>query len=97
MPIQRRLPKFGFTSPNRVEYKGINVSALQTLSEKLGINEINLDTLREAGYVSKNQPVKILGNGEIAAKLNVTANAFSKSAVSKIEAAGGTTTTIEFK
>lgn len=89
MPINRRLPKFGFTNPNRVEYKGINVAVLQALSEKIGAREINIDTLREAGFISKNQLVKILGNGELSAKLDVTANAFSKSAIAKIEAAGG--------
>ena len=95
MPIQRRLPKFGFTNPNRVEYKGINVSALQTLSEKINSNVITVETLREAGFVSKNQLVKVLGGGELTAKIDVTANAFSASAKAKIEAAGGTTTTVE--
>ena len=95
MPIQRRLPKFGFTNPNRVEYKGINVSMLQALSEKLGTAVIDFDTLVESGFVSKKAPVKILGNGELSAKLDVKANAFSKSAIAKIEAAGGTATVIE--
>ncbi|MGM9786475.1 MAG: 50S ribosomal protein L15 [Candidatus Cryptobacteroides sp.] len=95
MPIQRRLPKFGFTNPTRVEYKAINVSALQALSESLNTTAITLDTLREAGFISKNQLVKILGNGELTAKLEVSANAFSKSAIAKIEAVGGTATTIE--
>ena len=95
MPIQRRLPKFGFTNPSRVEYKGINVSVLQALVEKTTVSEITLETLMEAGFVSKNQLVKILGNGELTAKIDVTAHAFSKSAVAKIEAAGGKTTTIE--
>lgn len=89
MPINRRLPKFGFNNPNRVEYKGINVAALQELAEKLNISTIEINTLREAGFISKNQLVKILGNGELTAKLDVTANAFSKSAIAKIEAAGG--------
>lgn len=97
MPIQRRLPKFGFKNPNRVEYKGINVAALQTLSEKLGTDKITFEVLCEAGYVSKNQLVKILGNGEVAAKLDVTAHAFSKAAAEKIAAAGGSTTIIERK
>ncbi|MGN1211944.1 MAG: 50S ribosomal protein L15 [Candidatus Cryptobacteroides sp.] len=95
MPIQRRLPKFGFKNPNRIEYKAINVAALQALAEKSSVDTITLDTLREAGFISKNQLVKILGNGELTAKLDVTANAFSKSAVAKIEAAGGKVTTIE--
>ncbi len=95
MPIQRILPKFGFTNPNRVEYKGINVSTLQTLAEQAGVEVINIETLREAGFVSKNQLVKILGNGELTAKIEVSANAFSKSAIAKIEAAGGKAITIE--
>ena len=95
MPIQRRLPKYGFKNPTRVEYKGINVSALQALAEKNGLSEITLETLMDAGFISRNQLVKILGNGELTLKLDVTAHAFSKSAIAKIEAAGGKTTTIE--
>ena len=94
MPIQRRLPKFGFTNPTRVEYKGINVAVLQTLAEANNLTVINIDTLREAGFINKNQLVKILGNGELTAKLEVSANAFSQSAIAKIEAVGGTATTI---
>ena len=94
MPIQRRLPKFGFTNPNRVEYKGINVATLQALAEARSLTVINIDTLREAGFINKNQLVKILGNGELTIKLEVSANAFSKSAIAKIEAVGGTATTI---
>ena len=95
MPIQRRLPKFGFNNPTRVEYKAINVAALQALHDSLNIDVISIETLREAGFISKNQLVKILGNGELTAKLEVSANAFSKSAIAKIEAVGGTVTTIE--
>ena len=95
MPIQRRLPKFGFTNPNRVEYKGINVSVLQELAEKANLAAINPDILRDAGYVAKNEPVKILGNGDLKAGLEVAAHAFSKSAVEKIDAAGGKTVIIE--
>ena len=95
MPIQRRLPKYGFKNPTRVEYKGINVSALQALAEKNGLSEITLETLMDAGFISRNQLVKILGNGELTLKLDVTAHAFSKSAIAKIEAVGGKTTTIE--
>ena len=94
MPIQRRLPKFGFTNHNRVEYKGINVATLQALAEARSLTVINLETLREAGFINKNQLVKILGNGELTIKLEVSANAFSKSAIAKIEAVGGTATTI---
>ena len=91
MPIQRRLPKFGFKNPTRVEYKAVNLSTLQTLSEK-GLTVIDFDTLVTAGFVSKNDKVKILGNGELTAKLEVTADAFSKSAKEKIEALGGKAT-----
>ena len=94
MPIQRRLPKFGFNNPNRVEYKAINVSVLQALSEKKGLTDITIDTLIDNGLISKKDLVKILGNGELSAKLNVTANAFSKSAIQKIEAAQGTISVI---
>ena len=94
MPIQRRLPKFGFTNPTRVEYKAINVAMLQTLAESHNLSVITVDTLREAGFINKNQLVKVLGNGELTVKLEVSANAFSKSAVAKIEAVGGTATTI---
>ena len=97
MPIQRRLPKFGFNNPTRVEYKGINVSALQQIVEKTGLNVIDLETLKSAGYASGKDLIKILGNGELTAKVEVSAHAFSKSAVEKIEAAGGKTVIIEQK
>ncbi len=93
MPIQRRLPKFGFKNPTRVEYKSVNVSALQALSEAIGKTELNVEDLRSAGLVSKNELVKVLAKGELTAALNVTADAFSKTAVAKIEAAGGKATT----
>ena len=89
MPIQRRLPKFGFKNPTRVEYKAVNVAALQALSEKLGKLEIDVEDLRAAGLAAKNDLIKVLGNGEVKSALAVTADAFSKSAISKIEAAGG--------
>ena len=94
MPIQRRLPKFGFTNPTRVEYKAINVATLQTLAESHNLTVITVDTLREAGFINKKQLVKILGNGDLTVKLEVSANAFSKSAIAKIEAVGGTATTL---
>ena len=94
MPIQRRLPKFGFKNPNRVEYKAVNLSSLQALSEKTGLTTITVDVMIENGLISKKDLVKVLGNGELTAKLDVTANAFSKTAVAKIEAAQGTTTLI---
>ena len=95
MPIQRRLPKFGFNNPTRVEYIAVNLSALQALSEKLGTSVITLDVIKEAGLARQKDLVKGLANGELTAKLEVSANAFSKTAVEKIEAAGGKATKIE--
>ena len=89
MPIQRRLPKYGFNNPTRVEYKAINLDALQALSEKLGTTVITIESIKEAGLAGRKELVKVLGNGELSAKLEITADAFSQSAVSKIEAAGG--------
>jgi large subunit ribosomal protein L15 len=90
MPLQRRVPKFGFVNINRKEYKGINVSTLQELAETRKVTEIDVDLLIEAGLARKNSLVKILGNGELKTKLNVKAHAFSKSAVTAIEALEGT-------
>jgi large subunit ribosomal protein L15 len=90
MPLQRRLPKFGFKNRFRVEYKAINVSVLQTLADKQGVTTIDVQALVDAGYVSKNDLVKILGNGTLTTKLEVTAHAFSKKAIEVIEAAKGT-------
>lgn len=95
MPIQRRLPKFGFNNPTRVEYIAVNLSALQALSEKLGTSVITLDVIKEAGLARQKDLVKVLANGELTAKLEVSADAFSKTAVEKIEAAGGKATKIE--
>lgn len=95
MPLYRQVPKFGFTSPNRVEYKVVNLSALQTLSEKLKTTAITKELLVENGWASKNDLVKVLANGELTAKLDVTADAFSKSAMEKIVALKGTATVIE--
>jgi large subunit ribosomal protein L15 len=95
MPLQRRVPKFGFKNINRKEYKGINISTLQELSEAKKITDIDVDVLIEAGLARKNSLVKILGNGELKAKLNVKAHAFSKSAVEAIEAAKGTVEKID--
>lgn len=89
MPLQRRLPKFGFKNINRVEYKAINIDALQALAEKLQINAIEPSILVENGLAGKNDLVKILGNGALSVKLEVKANAFSKSAEAAIVAAGG--------
>ncbi|MBR3012081.1 MAG: 50S ribosomal protein L15 [Bacteroidales bacterium] len=95
MPIQRRLPKFGFKNPTRVEYKAVNVAAIQALAEAYSVSEISNEDLIRAGLASKNDLIKVLGNGDITSAVTVTANAFSKSAVSKIEAAGGKTIVIE--
>ena len=89
MPIQRRLPKFGFKNINHVEYKAINLSSIQALAEALNTDTIGLAQLREAGLVNKTALVKILGNGTLTAKVAVEANAFSKSAEAAIVAAGG--------
>jgi len=89
MPLQRRLPKVGFKNPNRVEYVGINLDVLQGLAEKYSLAAIDFDALRTHGLVSKNDLVKILGRGELKAKLEVKAHAFSATAQKAIEAAGG--------
>jgi large subunit ribosomal protein L15 len=91
MPLQRRVPKFGFKNINRKEYKAVNVRTLQYLYEKKNISDITPETMREAGLIGKNDLVKILGEGELKAKLNVKAHAFSKKAKEIIEAAQGTT------
>ena len=90
MPLQRRLPKFGFNPIERVEYKGINLFALQALADEKKLSEVSVQTLIDAGMISKKQKVKILAKGELSAKLNVEAHAFSKSAQEAIEKAGGT-------
>jgi large subunit ribosomal protein L15 len=90
MPLQRRVPKYGFKNINRKEYKGINISTLQTLAETHNIELIDFETLIMAGLVSKNALVKILGKGNLEKKLEVHAHAFSKSAVEAIEAKKGT-------
>ena len=90
MPLQRRIPKYGFKNINRKEYKGINIGTIQTLAEEKKLKKINVDTLIEAGLVSKNRLVKILGKGDLSLKLEVEAHAFSKSAIEAIEAKEGT-------
>lgn len=90
MPLQRRVPKYGFKNINRVEYKGINISSLQTLAEKKNLKSIDIKVLIDAGLISKNDKVKILGNGELKTKLTVQAHAFSKSAIEAIESLQGT-------
>ena len=90
MPLQRRVPKFGFRNINRKEYKGINIGVLQELADKRSLTDISVDVMIDAGLVQKNTLVKILGNGELKTKLNVKAHAFSKTAVEAIEALKGT-------
>lgn len=92
MPLQRRLPKFGFKNINRVEYKAINVKTLEELAAKNNLDKVTVADLLAAGLVRKNQPVKVLGVGTLTRKLDVEANAFSKKAEELITAAGGTVT-----
>ena len=91
MPLQRRLPKYGFTNLKSVEYKAVNLSVLEEIATDHQITDINVDLLVQAGVASKNDRVKILGNGTLTKKINVTAHAFSKSAVAAIEALEGKT------
>ena len=91
MPLQRVVPKFGFTNINRKEFKAINLSTIQMLAEKFALSEVTVDTLIEHGSANKSDRVKILGNGELKTKLNVKAHAFSKSAQEAIEKIQGTT------
>ena len=90
MPMQRRLPKYGFNNINRVEYKAINLSTLETLATAKSLTKIDVQTLHEAGLVAKKDLVKILGNGALSVALEVSAHAFSKKAEEAIAAAGGT-------
>lgn len=94
MPLMRRLPKFGFKNINRVEYKSINIDVLQSLAESRKLTMIDVAALYENGLIGKNDKVKILGRGELKAKLDVKAHAFSATAIKAIEALGGTATKI---
>ena len=89
MPLQRRVPKFGFKNINRVEYKAINIGVIQALADEKNLTKVTVADLIAAGFVSSKHLVKILGNGEITAKLEVEAHAFSQSAIAAIEAKGG--------
>lgn len=89
MPLQRRVPKVGFKPINRTEYVGVNLDVLQGLAEKFNLTSIDFAAIQEHGLASKNDLVKILGRGEVKAKLEVTAHAFSATAQKAIEAAGG--------
>ncbi|WP_186754543.1 50S ribosomal protein L15 [Echinicola salinicaeni] len=90
MPLQRRVPKFGFKSLNRIECKPINLDVLQSVAEKLNTDTVTFETLVENGLVSKKDVVKVLGRGELTAKINVSAHYFSASATETIEKLGGT-------
>ena len=90
MPLQRRVPKFGFKNINRVEYKAINLDTIQELASKLNLEKVGVSDFIAAGLVSSKELVKVLGRGELTSKLTVEANAFSKTASAAIEAAGGT-------
>jgi len=92
MPLQRRLPKFGFKNINRVEYQPVNLSSIQALAEKNNLTKIGVEELVAAGLVNARGLVKVLGNGTLTAKVEVVANAFSKSAEAAIQAVGGTAT-----
>lgn len=89
MPLQRRVPKFGFKNRNRVEYKSINLSTIQVLAEKLNLEKIGLNEFISAGLATASQPVKVLADGSLTKKVSVEANAFSKTATAAIEAVGG--------
>ena len=93
MPLYRRVPKFGFNSPNRVEYTVLNLDALEKLAASTK-GDIDMKVLIECGFADKNDIVKVLGRGELKAKVNITAHAFSVSAKAAIESAGGTATTL---
>lgn len=94
MPLYRRVPKFGFKNINRVEYRGINIDVLQMLADEFKVTAIDVDYLIEKGLANKKDLVKILGRGELKAKLEVKAHGFSKSAIAAIEAKGGLATKI---
>lgn len=89
MPLQRRVPKFGFTNPNRVDYKGVNLDSLQEIVDKTKAKKVDIQLLVDNGIVGKNDLVKILGRGELKAKVEVEVHKFSATAQSAIEAAGG--------
>ena len=94
MPLQRRVPKFGFKNPNRVEFRAINLDVLQLLAEEKKLKEINLETLMQNGLAGRHDLVKVLGRGTLTAALKVSAHKFSASATAAIEAAGGSVETL---
>ena len=94
MPLQRRVPKFGFKNINRVEYKAVNISSLEMLASEKGITDFTPEVFMDNGLTSRNDLVKILGRGELKSKINVSAHGFSKTAIAGIEGKGGTCTKI---
>jgi large subunit ribosomal protein L15 len=94
MPLVRRVPKFGFTNPTRVEYKGINLDAIQALADSKGLKTIDPSVLYANGLIAKNDKLKVLGRGELKSAISITAHAFSATAKAAIEAKGGKAETI---
>lgn len=94
MPLQRRVPKFGFKNNNKIYFKGVNLDVLEGLAQKINASDLSLEVLINNGIVGKNDKVKILGRGELKAKVSVSAHAFSDTASKAIEKLGGTATTI---
>ena len=90
MPLQRRVPKFGFKNINRVEYKAINLDIIENLATVKGIVDITPEVLKANGLLSNNELVKVLGRGELKSKVSISANGFSTTAIAAIEAQGGT-------
>ena len=95
MPLYRRVPKFGFKNPTRVEYVGINIDTINALAEAKNITDFNIEVLKQNGLISGKDRIKILGRGELAKAVNVTAHAFSAAAKKAIEDKGGVATVIE--
>ena len=95
MPLQRRIPKFGFKNNNKIYFKAINLDALEELAKKTKTDAINLQLMMENGIVGKNDKVKVLGRGELKSKVSVEAHAFSATATKAIENAGGSATTVK--
>lgn len=94
MPLQRRVPKFGFKNINRIEYKGVNLDAIQNIIDTKNLSEITKEILIQNGLASKNDLVKIMGRGELKSKINISVHAFTATAKAAIEAQGGVATVI---
>lgn len=96
MPLQRRTPKFGFKNPFRIEYEQLNLGRIQELVEKFSLTDITVENLREHKQIRKTDLVKVLGNGDLTTKVNVSVHAISETAKQKIESLGGTVTIVKF-